>query len=180
MVLCSWARSTRIGRVRSPRFCVIKLPNISCFPRMFCIVSLVSQFLNASAPINASSTFEGTSIILIAIAMSQILATHLSITYLGFPAQFFSTYHGGRVAETEWGPSRGSATQNWFEECIRKTKKLQIHAYHSNSLQNPRKSAIQTIFHYSLRIPTSTGVADRRRERGRQRKRYHEPSSSKR
>ena len=94
---------------------------------MFFIVPLHSQFLNASAPINASGTFEATSIILIAIAMSQILATHLSITYLGFPAQsLYPPTTVGRVAETEWAPFRGSATQNWFEKCIRKTKKLQI------------------------------------------------------
>ena len=46
---------------------------------------------------------------------------------LVFPAPVpLSTYHGGRVAETEWGPFRGSATQNWFEECSKKTEKLQI------------------------------------------------------
>ena len=85
---------------------------------MFCIVSLVSHPLNASAPINASGTFEVTSIILIPLAMSQILGSYLSITYLGFPAQFYCPPTTvGRVAETEWGPIRGSATQNWFEEC---------------------------------------------------------------
>ena len=65
---------------------------------MFFIVSLVSQFF-ASAPINASGTFEVASIILIAIAISQILATHLSITYLGFPVQPFihlPRWKGGR------------------------------------------------------------------------------------
>ena len=47
--------------------------------------------------------------------------------HLGFPAPVpLSTYHGGRVAETEWGPLRGSATQNWFKKYITKTNKLQI------------------------------------------------------
>ena len=32
----------------------------------------------------------------------------------------------GRVAETEWGPIRGSATQNWFEKYITKINELQI------------------------------------------------------
>ena len=40
-------------------------------------------------------------------------------------SQSFIPYHSGRVAETEWGPIHGNATQNWLEECIKKTKKLQ-------------------------------------------------------
>ena len=60
------------------------------------------NFLNASAPINASGTSEATSIILIAIAMPQILAISLPITYLGLPSSSpFIPYHGGSVAETE-------------------------------------------------------------------------------
>ena len=46
---------------------------------------------------------------------------------LGFPSPSpLSPYHGGRGAETEWGPIRGSATQNWFEKFITKMKKLQM------------------------------------------------------
>ena len=47
--------------------------------------------------------------------------------YRYFPVPvLLSTYHGGRVAESEWDPIRGSATQNWLEECSKKTEKLQI------------------------------------------------------
>ena len=47
--------------------------------------------------------------------------------YRYFPVPvLLSTYHGGRVAESEWGPIRGGATQSWFEECSKKTEKLQI------------------------------------------------------
>ena len=126
MVLCSCACSTRIGRARSPRFCVIKLPNTSCFPRMFCIVSPVSQFFECQCANNTNGTFKGTSIILIVIAMSQILGAHLSITYLGFPAQSYIHLPRWKGGRNGMGPIRGSATQNWFKKCITEKKKLQI------------------------------------------------------
>lgn len=57
-----------------------------------------------------------------------------------------STYHGGRVAETEWGPPRGSATQNWLGECSRKTKKLQITEPHNlTPIQHEEKLEIQDV-----------------------------------
>ena len=45
---------------------------------------------------------------------------------IGFPSPSPLSPTTVRVVETEWDPIRGSATRNWFEECIRKTKKLQI------------------------------------------------------
>ena len=47
--------------------------------------------------------------------------------YLGVPAQFsYPPTTVGRVAESEWGPIHGGATQNWLEEYITKINELQI------------------------------------------------------
>ena len=48
----------------------------------------------------------------------------ISLLIVDLPAQSFIPYHGGRVAETEWAPIRGSATQNWFEQYNTKNEKI--------------------------------------------------------